>query len=499
MSFFYKIGFGVIIAFSLFFASWYVLNGDIYFHADIGRDFHLLREIDQKKIILIGPRASGDLFHGPGWPYINYPFYLLGHGNPIVVGWGWVLFTALFGIMCFVVSKKLFDKNTAYLFTIMATLYVAFHARGMINPHGVMILLPLFFFTFVRYYETLKPKYLVFHLLIAGIIAQIELMSIPYIILSFVAILYRQIRKRQIKQVSLFLIILVLLSNFIIFDLRHDFIFSKKVFTYVSPERSGQIYNYASLIENRVRLAFAGPEIIRQDKGYRNLFLFLFLLLFIFIQVNDKKYKTIYFSFLYFYFGFFILSLVNKGQILYFHQFPIFPLVLLVFSSLMSSRYKTIFIIIFAAVLLTNLQTAFEDINNSKQFIGKDIYSWKFLSNSARKVFEGEEKDLGYFVYSPDVFGYEGKYAMIYASKLYDKKSYYFQKKPVTYLFIAPPPQNNPYMKDEWWRKNQLNISSPPSSIMKFENGYKIEKYNLSDEEISIPFDPAIDPGIHFR
>ena len=90
-----KLLFVAVFVFSIFFASWYVLNNDIYFGADQARDFHILREVSQKKIILIGPRASGDLFHGVGWPYLNYPLFVLGSGNPVAVGWGWVVLTAV--------------------------------------------------------------------------------------------------------------------------------------------------------------------------------------------------------------------------------------------------------------------------------------------------------------------------------------------------------------------------------------------------------------------
>jgi len=102
-------------------------------------------------------------------------------------------------------------------------------------------------------------------------------------------------------------------------------------------------------------------------------------------------------------------------------------------------------------------------------------------------------------VYAPDVLAYEPKYAMIYNSERSDKKSYYFQKKPVTYLFIQKPPNNDPFMTEDFWIEHQINISSSPSSVLLFPNGYKLEKFMLKKEEISIPFDPAIDPGLHFR
>ena len=80
--------FGLLVLANLFLAAWHFLHQDLVFSADIARDFSLFREIDRKKIILIGPRSSvSGLFHGPLWLYLNYPAYLIGQGNPVVVGW----------------------------------------------------------------------------------------------------------------------------------------------------------------------------------------------------------------------------------------------------------------------------------------------------------------------------------------------------------------------------------------------------------------------------
>ena len=498
MNLFLKLCFTGVFIFSIFFASWYALHGDITFGTDQARDFHILREISEKKLILIGPRASGNLFHGPGWPYLNYPFFVLGNGDPVAVGWGWVFFTAVSGLIAFYVGKNLFGIKTAYLFGSMAVLNTAFHARGMINPHPVMILVPLFFFSFVKYFQTSKLKYLILNIIVGGFMVQMELMAVPLLALSFSAIIVKQIREKRFRHIPFFLIFALILSNFLIFDLRHDFLFSKRFLEFTSPQ-GGPIYGYRDFFQNRIDLAFQGTEILRRNIGPANLFLFLTTIGFIFVQIRQKKYIFFYLSFLYFYFGYFILSLLNKGQVLYFHQFPIFPLVFLIFSSFVTSKYRKVFLLLFIAVLTLNIRSAFLDIKDSQAFIGKDKYSWKFLNEATSRIFQGKENGIGYFIYSPDVVAHEPKYAAIYNAERSNKKFYYFQKKPVTYLFIQPPPPNDPYMTENFWIKSQLNISASPSSTIVFPNGYKLEKFELTEEQIAVPFDPAIDPGLHFR
>ena len=327
---------------------------------------------------------------------------------------------------------------------------------------------------------------------------QMELMSVPILTLSFGAIFLKQIKEKRFNHVPFFLLLIFFISNFILFDLRHDSLLTQKFLLFLSP-KGGPIHGYYDFLMNRIDLAFQGTEILRRNVGASNLALFLITIALIFVQIRNKKYKLIYLSFLYFYFGYYVLSLINKGQVLYFHQFPIFPLVFLVFSSLTSSKFAKPFLLLFFAVLALNIRAAFLDIKESKSFIGESKYSWKFLNEASQKAFKGSEKELGYFVYAPDVLAYEPKYAMIYNAEKSGKKTFYFQKMPVTYLFIQPPPPNDPYMTENFWINTQVGIKSSPSAEIKFPNGYKLQKYNLTEEEIKIPFDPAIDPGLHFR
>lgn len=500
MNLFLKLGLISVFIFSIILASWYPIHGDVEFGADIGRDFHLLRELDEKKIVLIGPKSSTGLFHGPLWTYINYPAFVLGHGDPLTVAYGWVIFVALFGIVSFYIADRLFGRETAYLFGMTAVLYGAFHAKGMFNPHGAMFLIPLAFFFFIKYLRDQKLTYLILNIFVTSMVVQFQMADgIPFLILSFMAVLYKIYKTKKYKHLLAYLLVPFFLINFIAFDIRHDHLLFNQLLDFIGNKQGGKSFNYFAWIPNRVDLAFQGTEILRRNIGAANLILFLVTLAFCAVQIKNRKHREIYLSFLYFYFGFFILSFINKGQILYFYLFPIFPLVLLIFSSFVTSRYKKAFLILFFAVLLINLRGGISDINESKDLIGKGIYSWKFLNEASKKVFEGKEKELGYFVYAPDVLAYEPKYAMIYNSEKADKKSYYFQKKPVTYLFIQPPPKNNPLMKEDYWIKNQLNIDASPSSTIVFPNGYKLEKFELGPEQIVVPFEQGIDPGLHFR
>lgn len=495
-----KILFFVIIGFNLLLCAWYVLHQDIDFAPEVARDFFLLDELHRKKIVLIGPSSTTGLFHGPLWTYVNYPAYVLGNGNPVIVGWGWIVMIGVFLVSSFYIAKSLFNLKTAYFFVLIVSTYLVFHAKSFYNPHGAMLIIPAFFFFLILYVRTHKIKYLIIHVLLAGFLIHLQMaIGVPFFILSFLYILFMVRKTKRKKHLFTYLLVFLILSNFLIFDLRHEFLLTKLGSHFLTPPGNGGL-DIVSMMYQRVKFMTTGIEFLRPDPGYINLIIFLISSIFLFFQVKEKKYKDIYYTFLYFYFGYLILSNLNFGGLLYFYLFPLFPLVFLIFSSFVTSKYSKIFIALFLVIFLLNMKSATNDIVNANEnFIGQDETSWLFLKNAASKIFEGKESEFGYYVYHPDVVAYRAKYAMNYVQNVSPKTAYYFQKKPITYLFVAPPPKDRPYMRDEWWKINLLHINKNPDQLITFKNGYKIEKYILMDQEIKIPVEKGIDPGIHFR
>ncbi|MEX2007790.1 MAG: hypothetical protein WD992_03380 [Candidatus Levyibacteriota bacterium] len=493
-----KILFFAIVIFNLILASWNALHQDIQFTSEIARDFWLLEELDLKKIILIGPSSSTGLFHGPLWTYLNYPAYFIGQGNPAVVGWFWIILVVASLVSGFYIAKNLFNEKTAYLFTLMMSVYSVYIAKGLYNPHGAFLLIPAFFYFFVRYIETFKLRYLAGHVLISGAIIQFQMaIGVPLFILSIVCIIFISVRRRKIAPLAVYLLIFACLSNFLIFDLRHDFLLSKITLRFLTSAGRDNP-NFLALFYQRLKVMTTGVEFIRVDPGYRNMIVFAIFMIGIFFQIKDRKYKKIYLSFLYFYFGYLLVSILNSGVLLYFYFFPIFPLAFLVFSSLITSRFGKVFAVIFFIIFLLNMQSALSDTKVESAAIGETRDSWVFMRNASTKMFSADE-EFGYFVYSPDTVAYREKYALRYVAKNEDKIAHYFKKQPITYIFMAPPPRGNPFMKSDWWIKNQLHIDKQPLSEIVFGNGYKIAKYNLSEDEVNIPIEPNIDPGLIFR
>src|SRR3989344_6237178 len=108
--------------FNIYLSSSLVGKGEVSFFNDVARDFLLFQEMDHKKIVLIGPRSSTNgLFHGPLWTYINYPAYILGNGDPVVIAWFWIFLECIFLLTSFYMVRKLFNTLSAFIFIVLAS------------------------------------------------------------------------------------------------------------------------------------------------------------------------------------------------------------------------------------------------------------------------------------------------------------------------------------------------------------------------------------------
>lgn len=499
----WQLSFIGVVLLNIFLSLWYFLHGDLNFQTDIARDFLLLHEIEVKKIMLIGARAGAQgLFHGPLWPYLNFPFYLLGNGDPLVVSWFWIFLLILFYVSSFWVADKLFGRLASLIYLVFMSFYMIPWVREITHPQMGMFIMPIYFYLLWRYLNTIKIRYLIGVVLLAGVLIQLEVASgAPFFILSFISLVYMQIKKRKYTHMLSFLLLLIPLSTYIVFDLRHNFFMTQSLLNYIKGNPKEQYVGFLAVFKNRLEYitSMAMPLLTDAISANRVLSL-IFLGVFILETVKNKKKRALNLYFLYFFFGYFLISLTNRYYLLVQHFMAFIPLVFMFMASLISSRYAKYLVLIFLFIIVANENEGFKTFTPAYYFIGKSQFSWKFLSQMTNQVFSGPEKDFGYFIYSPDKLAYQPKYALVYGQKQHpEKNSFYFTKKPVTYVISAPPPRDDPYMTGDWWTVNSIKIDKKPQSVTVYPNGYKVERYQLTDEEQAVPFDEFEDTGIFFR
>lgn len=495
----------LVVGVALFLSSWYVMHGDLYFYTDVARDFHLYREIDEKKIVLLGPKSStSGLFHGPLWLYVNYPAYVIGGGNPLVVGWYWILLIGVFLATSWVLVKKIFGSPAAYIYVALISVQLVFAANSLFNPYGTLFLIPAFYYFFIRYIQKQNMRHLLVHLFIAGCIIQFGLATgIPLLLLSTCGLVFTILKKRTYTHFLAFFILFIPLSTFILFDVRHQFLQFHAALEYIGTKKSPtDSQSTISYIFSRLKLIVTpGFQLFYVDlSGLRNILGFIIVGVILFLSRKQKKFRPEILWLLYFILGSYVLMLINRsGDILFHYYMPLSAFTLLLFSSLVRTTFQKLFLVIFFIVLTLNIRDAVTYIQSSNSFIGKSQFSWRSLDEVAKALYSTKDSSFGYFVYSPDVVGHQPKYAVLYEGMKSKKTTYSFEKKPITYLVVAPPPPDKPSMTHEWWKKNQLHLDKKPTDVKTFPSGYLIERYELSEEELRVPFDPGINPGLHFR
>lgn len=498
----------VFLGFSVF----YLLHGSIYFFTDIGRDFLLLDDMAQKKFVLIGARTSlAGVFHGPLWHYINLPAFLLGGGNPLVVAWGWFFFTILCLLSLWYVGKKLFNNQVAALAVMLVSIHVIYLEKALTNPAGALFVMPLFIYAIIRYAKTSSPKYLLLHLFLGGLIIQFEMMiGVPLFIVSTLFCFYLWIHSKKFLHIFCFAILAIPLSSFALFELRHNFSEIRSVLEYVHGGLTvGTQYSAKELLLQRVDLLYKNGIGLFPTDHVTVILNALGVIVFVGYGISvylkkkiEDQDKTI-FILLFYYVAFFIVSLVLKSSMLFHYYWPFFPIPLLAFAAI-SSKIKKPFSFFYIAIVLlaigSGLTLCKEQVQFARDTIGKKEDDWIFLTQNFAPVFQGSEDAFGYFLYAPDIYAYEQKYAMSYLTKQHPEKHVaIYAKEPVTYLVIAPPSGWGIEKSSPDWKRDKIRLTRTPDETLHMAAGYTIEKYNLTNDELKVPIDDTIQDWIFFR
>lgn len=513
----FKIIVFVLILFNIFLASRWAFDGNLFFHTDIARDFLLIEDIvSNKHLTLIGPRSGAipGVFHGPLWLYLNVPAYILGNGNPAVVAWFWVGLYICSLYLIYYAGRKMFDEKTGLLSALILSSVNVLQVKSLFNPYGALILVPLFLYTLTDYLHNKNIKILALSFLVLGLIIQFQMaFGIPILLITIIYLVWYLWHSKKLNHIFTSFILLIPLSTFILFDIRNKFLQIKSVINYLTGvENHGKVdltfFQLAILRFQESILGGLGEITLHQNPI--TIFLAIFILIAFLKLIKKHQLLPIYKLFIFFYGGFWLLTFLFKGPIWNYYYIPFIPMIILIFCSLRKIIDQRIFYLLLSVILIFNLQTNFKDIlNYNANAKEQDTSTWKFNYLVAEKVFSGNEKEFGFYIFTPDLYGYSPRYAMDYYQKIAsNKKSYPFNKKSETYLLIAPPPEYGRDPNSIWyqknvnsnsWKQNDVRIDKLADETINFPNGFKIEKYHLSSEEINIKSNPYLLQSIFFR
>jgi len=476
--------------------------GDINFSSDIARDFHLFREIDEKKIILIGPRSSTTgLFHGPLWIYLTYPGYILSHGDAAGMTWYWVGLGLVFLIGTFFITRKIFGEWPAWLYTSLLANRLTGEMGALFNPHGAFFIMPYWLSLIIYYFRTYRLSALVWFIFMSGLMIQFQMaVGVPLLIAASIPIIYSIFRRKNYRHLLAFLLLLIPLVTYVIFEFRHNFLMTKSALNYILTPTQGY-QSISDLISDRFFLMIgAGLEIFIKGTKFLDLVSMVIILISGYFSLKTTKDRKPFLILIFLYISFFFLSTVNRsGGIMWFYRLPLIPMVLLFFAISICSMPKIIAYAVTITILFVNLYDSGLHWQSLSSYKPGSVESWKTLRTIADDVFSATDEEFGYFVYSPDTLAYQMQYAMAYKNNINGYRAVRSKKMPLTVLVISPPPPDKPEMSDNWWKENKLRMVKEPTSTKRYPNGYRIEWHELTPEDIAYPPDPTIDPGIYFR
>lgn len=498
----------ILIVSNILLSAYWLLQKDIHYDVDVSRDFLVIDDIIRNNNpTLLGPRSGAipGVFHGPLWFYVNLPAFLIGGGNPLVVGWFWFFLSIIFLLIVFWVAMKLFDLKVALLSVLLLSansiVNPTIGLRNFYNPYGAVFLTPLFFWWFYHYITTLRVKYLIISLFILGLTIQFQMaFGVPILIAITIFLLYFLFRKEKLLHLFSYFILLIPLMTFILFDLRHNGLQLGAMTQYLN-QGGGLPPDFGVLLSDRLNsLIFDCFEMLFPGKNF-TIFYTLFFLIGVILALSKsiQSQKIIYRLFCLMFASFWIVSLLYQGGVgNYF--WPFLPLIVIMFCSLYNFLNKKIFLISFIVLYLANIYVGISAISAFHLDIDKrGPHSWAFNLQVAKKIYADAKGDFGYYTFSPDRFAYQQRYAMIYAKKFNPFiNSFSSTKKPLTYLIEVDPPKDRPELNGIGWRISDVKIDRSANQTFRFDF-IVVEKYLLNDKEVEIPANPYLLDSVFIR
>lgn len=526
----------LIIIFVLFvlYSSRNIIAGDSMFLYDQSREILLVKlMITTHKATLIGTQSGiAGLFHGPLWLYILVPFFVFGHGNPIYLAYAYVTLMLATILVGFIVGKKLYNFQIGLLiaFLIATNSYIWQRVATMDGLYALPLVYLFITYFLIRFVRGDKWAF-IFVCFFAGLNMQFEsssslvlLVLLPvllvlnywyrmqFILHKNIKLHYSNILKLLKRNVFFFLYcifaILLSLSTFILFDLRHNFLTLKSLFFYFfhNANPTDNKYSFVSRIIQHTQSfitiyqsIFFVESMLLQLTG---LLLVIFGFWYVFIKKkNDNQYKVEILICLLFPLLMYIVFLFYSAPVYIEYISGLLAPVTIGFSLLLykiwENKIGKVLVIIFFIETFS--------------FIGINIfnaYSSPYIDNPTAGSLLNQEsvvnwvyqdakgKPFSYFIYSPDTYTYNIDYLMWWKGI----STYHYQslqaKSENTYLIMYKPLTNDRNAHN-FWIKNEIHTNAPVIETKIFTGDITVEKLHITQKEQ--PVDPNYYQGLIFR
>jgi hypothetical protein len=238
-----------------FFLRIYLLNTHLFFGPEQGIDFIVVKDlVINHHLTLIGAKTDvGGIFHGPLYYYVLAIPFFLSQGNPLFIAYFFGFINAISVVFMFLLSRKLFDKLTAYIASILYSISfgVIVYSRWL-STHPLVFPLSLLFFYFLVDFLKGKQKALLFAALVAGLLGQAEFLNILFMFVILVCLIIRFFaifKKTQVRILAGSFLIYGAVSglHYLLFDIRHNWLITHSLFKLLLG-RSGYYISFSEVV-----------------------------------------------------------------------------------------------------------------------------------------------------------------------------------------------------------------------------------------------------------
>lgn len=495
----------VIFIFNLIVGIWPVTHGEIGLNTDRARDMIFISQIADGKMTLIGPRASAidNFYHGPIWWYMNALIAKIGGGEPIAIGFFWLFISLGFLIFNWIVWKPIIGKKKTFLLITLLTIATNFSWSRLYNPDIAGYLLPLIIWSMYKYDFQKRFHYIFLAYLFCGLTIQFQIaVGGPMLVFLVMWNIYQLKQRAPISHLISILLIPLTLFTYIAYDIRHDWQLSKALITHFTNPKLVIIPSWVSTFNQRLRVVLLDAFRPANELLEYNLLFTILTSLGIYELFSKAKQSTtikkLTLLCIYFLVTYFLVSLFHRGWILTHYFSPLVSIYMLLVVLVIPTE-KKIWVGALTTIIFVISIVNFSFFSLYWENHCQNIDSWCFQKYMSDQILTIPEEEVGIFIFSPDLLGYQQKWATLYAKSKNTQKLFINEKRKITYVISSPVPKDRPDLDFTYWVKNNLYIPNKYTNQIQIGGGYLLHRYVLDEKSLNTVPSETPQNWLHYR
>lgn len=288
-----------------FFLRTYLFPDNLFFGPEQGNDFKIIRDIVvSHKYTLIGPKTDiAGVFHGPIYYYLATIPFAFSHGDPYVVATFFAFIQSLSVFLIYLLTVELTGKRrigymSALIFTVS---YGAISYSRWLSGQPLTIPLSAAFFLFLLKFLKGEKWYLIGVAISFAFMGQAEFINYALVAMTGCVLIIR-FYKKVISQPMLFLFVsfcaalFFSIGNFVLFDLRHEFLISKSVLGLISGTKGYYNTFSQSLITTYSTFISSSMDILGLPNVFITTLFLIGICIVLLLQLKKQQYMFVLFS-----------------------------------------------------------------------------------------------------------------------------------------------------------------------------------------------------------